>query len=79
VSTDPRPASWPPPPSRAPQASAWEPHRERIEAALRLGRNATVIWQDLVDEVGFPARYASVRRFVRQLKDASPPEAASSS
>jgi transposase len=75
VSTDSRPVPWPPPPSRAPQASACEPHRERIEAALRLGRNATAIWQDLVDEVGFPARYASVRRFVRQLKDASPPEA----
>jgi hypothetical protein len=75
VSTDLRPAPWPPPPSRAQQASACEPHRERIEAALRLGRNATAIRQDLVDEVGFPARDASVRRFVRQLKDAAPPEA----
>jgi transposase len=62
-------------PSRAPGSSACEPHRERIEAAVRLGRNAMAIWQDLVDEVGFPARYASVRRFVRQLRRTAPPEA----
>ena len=75
VSTDSRPVPWPPPPSRAPQASACEPYRERIEAALKVGRNAMAIWQDLVDEVEFSARYASVRRFVRHLKDAAPPEA----
>ena len=63
------------PPSRAPRSSACEPHRERIEAAVRLGRNAMAIWQDLVDDVGFPARYASVRRFVRQLRRSAPPEA----
>ena len=57
-------------PTRAPQASACEPHRERIDAALRRGRNAMAIWQDLVDDVGFTARYASVRRFVRQLRGA---------
>jgi transposase len=63
------------PPSRAPRASACEPHRERIEAAVRLGRNAMAIWQDLVDDVGFRARDASVRRFVRQLRRTAPPEA----
>jgi len=73
VSTD-SPPVWPPP-SRAPQASACEPYRDRIETALKVGRNAMAIWQDLVDEVGFPARYASVRRFVRQLKATGPPEA----
>jgi len=71
VSTDP----WPRPPSRAPQASACAPYRERIEAAVQVGRNAMAIWQDLVDTEGFPGRYASVRRFVRQLKAATPPEA----
>lgn len=71
VSTDP----WPRPPSRAPQASACEPYRERIEAAVQRGRNAMAIWQDLVDALAFPGRYASVRRFVRQLKAATPPEA----
>jgi len=75
VSTDSRPVPWPPPPSRAPQASACEPYREDIAAALARGRNAMAIWQDLVDTRGFPARYASVRRFVGQLKATAPPEA----
>src|SRR5262245_53707776 len=48
-----------PPPSRAPTASACEPYRELIELALGRGRNAMAIWQDLVDQHGFPARYAS--------------------
>ena len=82
VSTDPpaKPAISPPEvstdsaPGRAPSASACEPHRERIEAALTLGRNAMAIWQDLVEE-GFTARYASVRRFVRQLRSRTPVEA----
>ena len=42
---------------------------------MRVGRNAMAIWQDLVNEVGFPARYASVRRFVRQLRRTALPEA----
>ena len=82
VSTDPpaKPAISKPevstdsPPSRAPSASACAPHREQIEAALKLGRNAMAIWQDLVEE-GFTARYASVRRFVRQLRGRTPVEA----
>jgi transposase len=59
---------WPPPTSRAPTASACEPYRELIEQALARGRNAMAIWQDLVDDHGFPARYASVRRFVGTLR-----------
>jgi transposase len=74
VSTDSPPSPWPPPPTRAPQASACEPHRDRIVAALKVGRNAMAIWQDLVDE-GFTARYASVRRFVRHLRGSTPAEA----
>jgi transposase len=74
VSTDSPPTPWPPPPTRAPQASACEPYRDRIEAALKLGRNAMAIWQDLVD-VGFTARYASVRRFVRHARGSMPAEA----
>jgi hypothetical protein len=50
-----------PPPSRAPIASACEPYRKLIELALGRGRNAMGIRQDLVDQHGFPARYASVR------------------
>ena len=55
-------------PSRAPQASACEPYRELIVGALGRGRNATAIWQDLVDDHGFPAGYASVRRFVSTVR-----------
>ena len=63
---------WPPPTSRAPTASAREPYRELIELALGRGRNAMAIWQDLVDEHGFAARYASVRRFVSKLRGQRP-------
>jgi transposase len=59
---------WPPPTSRAPTASACEPYRELIEHAFARGRNAMAIWQDLVDDHGFPGRYASVRRFVVKLR-----------
>jgi transposase len=62
-------------PGRAPAASACEPHRERIEHAVSLGRNAMAIWQDLVDELGVPARYASVRRFVQHLRGTATPAA----
>ena len=55
-------------PSRAPRASACEPYRELIVAALGRGRNAMAIWQDLVDDHGFPAGYASVRRFVSTVR-----------
>ena len=53
-------------PTRAPSASACEPYRELIVEALGRGRNAVAIWQDLVDDHGFSARYASVRRFVAE-------------
>ena len=55
-------------PSRAPQASACEPYRDLIVDALGRRRNAMAIWQDLVDDHGFPAGYASVRRFVSTLR-----------
>jgi transposase len=72
VSTDLAPV---PRPGRAPSASACEPYRELISEALRRGRNAMAIWQDLVDDHGFTARYASVRRFVVTLRGTSRPEA----
>jgi transposase len=72
VSTD---LTWPERPGRAPAASACEPYRELIEAALASGRNATAIWQDLVDDHGFVARYASVKRYVSKLKASAAPEA----
>jgi transposase len=71
------PAGPPPesPPRRAPTASACAPYRELIELALGRGRNAMAIWQDLVDQHGFPARYASVRRFVATLRGQPRPDA----
>ena len=39
--------------------------------AVGRGRNAVAIWQDLVDDHGFTARYASVRRFVQKLRGAA--------
>jgi hypothetical protein len=71
VSTD---SMRPLPPGRAPSASACEPYRELIAEALGRGRNAMAIWQDL-DDHGFVARYASVRRFVVTLRGAVPAEA----
>ena len=62
-------------PTRAPSASACEPYRDLIAEALGRGRNAVAIWQDLVDDHGFAARYASVRRFVVQLRGAAPADA----
>ena len=72
VSTDLAPVARP---DRAPSASACEPYRELIAEALGRGRNARAIWEDLVDDHGFVARYASVRRFVLMLRGASSPEA----
>ena len=62
-------------PGRSPTTSACEPYRELVAAALARGRNAMAIWQDLVDGHGFAAGYASVMRFVRQVRRAAPPEA----
>ena len=75
VSTDLEAKEWPPRPGRAPSASACEPYRELIAEALSRGRNAMAIWQDLVDDHGFTAKYASVRRYVAQLREVAPPEA----
>jgi transposase len=72
VSTDSAPVRRP---GRAPSASACEPYRELIERALERGRNAMAIWQDLVDDHGFTARYASARRFVLALRGAVAAEA----
>ena len=43
--------------------SACEPHRAFFEAQLRLKRNYTAIYQDLVDTFGFTGAYNSVKRF----------------
>jgi transposase len=75
VSTDSPAGSVTPKPGRAPAASACEPYRDVILEALGRGRNAVAIWQDLVDDHGFSARYSSVRRFVAKLRGSAPPDA----
>ena len=78
VATDPveqTPPPWPPAVPAAPRpgaASKCEPHRAFIEAQLRLGRNATAIYQDLVDRHGFDGAYNTVKRFVAQRRQKEP-------
>ena len=48
--------------------SPCEPYREVITTALEHGRNAKSIWQDLVDQHGFPRHYECVKRYVRKLR-----------
>jgi transposase len=55
-----------------PGASKCEPWREFIEEQLRLKRNATAIYQDLVDSHGFGHAYNAVKRFVGKLKFLEP-------
>jgi transposase len=61
-------------PSRSPSASACLPFHELIEAGLAKSRNAMAIWQDLVDQSSFTGAYESVKRYVRKLRGARPPE-----
>jgi transposase len=61
-----------PPGSGRQSVSACEPHREFIQAQLRLRRNFTAIYQDLVDQFGFGASYNSVKRFGATLIEQDP-------
>lgn len=75
ASPPPRPPDTPPMPATpvaAAVASICEPHREFIEAQVRLRRNATAIYQDLVDQHGFGGAYNSVKRFVNRLRHKQP-------
>ncbi len=69
------PPPWPPTcaPSLVPATpSKCGPHRAFIDTQLRLGRNATAIYQDLVDLHGFDGAYNSVKRFCAQLRHKEP-------
>lgn len=73
VATDPTDQTAPPwPPTAMVATSRCEPWREFIEAQLRLKRNATAIFQDLVDQHGFDGKYNSVKRFVAKLRHREP-------
>jgi transposase len=51
---------------------AAEPYRKQIEAGLRQGLTAQRIYQDLCELEAYPHKYASVRRYVRRLKQRHP-------
>ena len=61
-------------PSQAPTGSRseCEPLRSIILEKLEQGLSAQRIFQDLVSDHGFQAKYSSVRRYVAQLNQASP-------
>ena len=79
VTTDPggAPAEKPQaaPTAPCPSVSTCEPYRESIELWLSRGRNATAIWQDLVDQHGYSGGYQTVKRFVRKLRGTHSPQA----
>lgn len=58
--------------SKSGRLSHCEPFRAIIEAGLDRGLSAQRIYQDLVAEQKFEGGYDSVKRFVRQLEQASP-------
>jgi transposase len=62
---------WPPAPAST-SCSLCEAHREFIEAQLRLRRNATAIYQDLVDLHSFTGAYNCVKRFAAKLRHKEP-------
>jgi transposase len=53
-------------------ASMAEPYRDRITKAVEQGLSAQRIWQDLVDECGYPGGYLTVQRSVRWIRRARP-------
>jgi transposase len=67
--------SGPPGPVGRRSSCSSEAYREWIELELSRGRNATGIFQDLVDGHGFTGSYESVKRFVRKLRGPVSPEA----
>ena len=77
-SVEPKPAGAPPGSTTSADAgsdssaSACQPFRQIILDKLEQGLSRKRIWQDLVTEHGFTARYHSVKRFVRKLNRATP-------
>lgn len=61
-----------PPANNGNTLSACAPYQEFVQAQVRLHRNATAIYQDLVDQFGFASSYESVKRFVRILRHHAP-------
>jgi len=57
------------------ETSRVEPFREQVQALVTAGVEAQAAWRILVDQHGFTGSYSSVKRFVRRLRAAQPPEA----
>jgi transposase len=55
-------------PDKVSTGSTVEPYRHEVETAVAKGLSAQRIWQDLRADYGFGYNYASVKRFVRNLK-----------
>lgn len=68
------PAVGPPVPAVIPKQarSACQPHHDWIVGEVNKGRNATAIYQDLVELFSVAHRYNSVKRYVRGLKKKDP-------
>jgi transposase len=62
-------------PSQPPGRSTCEEHRAFITAEHARNRNATAIYQDLVEHHGYTGSDQAVRRFVRTITVADPPYA----
>lgn len=62
-------------PSASVSRSACEAHRKFVEQAVGKGRNATAIYQDLVEHHGYVGAYNAVKRFVRTIMPAGEPYA----
>ena len=61
-----------PPTNSGHTLSACAPYQEFVQAQVRRHRNATAIYQDLVDQFGFASSYESVKRFVRTMRHHAP-------
>ena len=56
----------------SPTRSTAEPHRSFIAAELDKRRNATAIYQDLVEHHGYTGSYQAVKRLARKLRKDTP-------
>ena len=61
---------WPTDPAMTRSSAA--PFRAIIEGEVAKGRNATAIYQDLVEHHGYDGSYDAVKRFVRKLRKREP-------
>ena len=56
------------------ETSSVEPFREQVRALVAAGVEGQAAWRILAEQHGFTGSYSSVKRFVRSLRGAQPPE-----